>query len=95
MLTLVAAIDNFSPNTEGGSQIMKTLRSAIVEINHANASDSPTNYAPLIEMLREDIPAVSMVSKESILYDGAVMRFIKNALNLSGHTVYKLRDNRT
>jgi hypothetical protein len=31
-----------------------------------------------------------MVSKESILYDGAVMRFIKNALNLFGHTVYKL-----
>jgi hypothetical protein len=31
-----------------------------------------------------------MVGKESILYDGAVMRFTKNALNLSGHTVYKL-----
>jgi hypothetical protein len=62
----------------------------MVEINHANASDNPTDHSPLIEMLREDIPAVSMVSKESILYGGAVMRFIKNALNLSGHTVYKL-----
>jgi hypothetical protein len=37
MMTLVAAIDNFSPNTEGGNQLIKTLRSAIVEINNANA----------------------------------------------------------
>jgi hypothetical protein len=56
----------------------------------ANASNGPTDYANLIEMLREDIPALSLVTTESILYDGATMRLVKTALNQSGHTVYQL-----
>jgi hypothetical protein len=43
-------------------------------------------------MLRKGIPAFSMVTTESILYDGAVMRIMKNALNQSGHTVYQLQE---
>jgi hypothetical protein len=41
-------------------------------------------------VLRDNIPAVSMVTKTSILCDGAVMRFIKTALYLSGHTIYQV-----
>jgi hypothetical protein len=41
-------------------------------------------------MLREDIFALSMVTTEYILYDGAVMRIMMNFLNQSGHTFYQL-----
>jgi hypothetical protein len=40
-------------------------------------------------MQRDDITAVSIVTKTLILYD-AVMRFIKTALYLSGYTVYQV-----
>jgi hypothetical protein len=92
MAAIFITLDNFTANTEGGKKTVQTLRSAIAEINNANASSNPTNYSRLIDMLREDIPALSMVTTESILYDGAVMRIMKNALNQSGHIVYQLQE---
>jgi hypothetical protein len=91
MAAIVITLDNFTANTEGGKKIIQTLRSAIAEVNNANASSNATNYSRIIDMLREDIPALSMVTTESILYDGAVMRIMKNALNQSDHTLYQLQ----
>jgi hypothetical protein len=90
MAAITVTLDRFTAITEGGRKIIQILRSAIAEINNANASNGPTDYSDLIEMLREDIPALSLVTTESILYDGATMRLVKTALNKSGHTVYQL-----
>jgi hypothetical protein len=92
MAAIATTLNNFTANTEGGKRIIQSLRSDIAEINNANASSNPTNYSRLIEMLREDIPALSMATTESILYYGAVMRLMKNALNQSGRTVYQLQE---
>jgi hypothetical protein len=72
MAAITATLDRFTAITEGGRNIIQILRSAIAEINNANASNGPTDYSNLIEMLREDIPALSLVTTESILYDGAL-----------------------
>jgi hypothetical protein len=92
MATVTTTLDRFTAITEGGKKIIQILRSAIAEINNANASKKPTDYSRLIDMLREDIPAPSLVTTESILYDGATMRLMKLALNKSGHTVYQLSE---
>jgi hypothetical protein len=90
MAAITATLDRFTAITEGGRYIIQILRSAIAEINNANASNGPTDYSNLFEMLREDIPDLSLVTTESILYDCATMRLVKTALNQSGHTVYQL-----
>jgi hypothetical protein len=82
---ITATLDRFTAITEGGRKIVQIPRSAIAEINNDNASN-------LIYMLREDIPALSLVTAESVLYDGATMRLMKTDLNQSGHTVYQLLD---
>jgi hypothetical protein len=64
MATVTGTLDRFTAITEGGKKIIQILRSAIAEINNANASNKPTDYSRLIDMLREDIPAPSLVTTE-------------------------------
>jgi hypothetical protein len=80
---ITATLDRFTAINEGGRKI----RSTIAEINSANASNTATNYSRLIDMLLNDILALSLVTTESILYDGATTRFMKTDLNQSEHTV--------
>jgi hypothetical protein len=90
MATITATLNRLTAITEGGKKIIQILRSAIAEVNNANASNKPTDYSRLIDMLRGDIIVPSLVTTESILYDGATMRLMKTALNNSGHTDYQL-----
>jgi hypothetical protein len=48
---------------------MNTLRSAIAEIKNANASDKSTDYFSVIDTLHEDIPVVTIATREFIMHD--------------------------
>jgi hypothetical protein len=80
-------ISNYQPQSEFSKSAMSTLLNAMDEIYNATPVEQELNYSNLIHMLRDDFPAASFITQESISSAGPALRIIKNALILSGHPV--------